>query len=236
MPRIVNASDDAAEVGDEALVLADSGFPVAVGRDRVATAHALLGAHAECTVVLCDDGLQHYALARDVEIVVVDDTRGFGNGRLLPAGPMREPMSRLASVDAIVRLGSAAPPAGGGRETVIVHRPLAFRRVADDVALPGAAAAWRGRAVEAIAGIANPQRFFDLLRAQGVDAAARPFDDHHAFVAADIARSRADIIVMTQKDAVKCRSFADARCYYLPIEAELDPALVDRVLGLIERT
>ncbi len=232
MPTPVRAGDDAAEVGDEPLVLAAGGFPVVVGRDRARAAAALIDANPGCTLVLCDDGLQHYALARDVEIVVVDDARGFGNRRLLPAGPLREPLQRLRDADAVAWLGGDAAASGDGRETRITHRPLPMRRVADDGELADAPAAWRGRRVTALAGIANPGRFFAMLEALGIDAATVAFDDHHDFVPSDLPGG-ADIIVMTHKDAVKCRRFADARCYYLPIEAEIDPRLVDRVQRLI---
>ncbi|MEP7061232.1 MAG: tetraacyldisaccharide 4'-kinase [Betaproteobacteria bacterium] len=231
-PRRVAANDDPAQVGDEALLLAGTGFPVVVGRDRVAAAQALIDADPRCTVILSDDGLQHLALARDVEIVVIDTTRGFGNGHLLPAGPLREPAARIADADAIVRVGVTGPVSGDGRESVVVHHVLPWRRVVDDAENAEVASAWRGLRVHAIAGIANPRRFFDMLASLGIDAAGTPFPDHHAFVASDLPAD-ADIVLMTQKDAVKCRRFADARCYYLPIEARLDPRLVERVQKLI---
>lgn len=231
-PKVVRVDDDPAEVGDEALLLAGSECTVVIGRERAGAAEALLAADPRCTVILCDDGLQHYALARDVEIVMIDDTRGFGNGRLLPAGPLREPPTRLAEVDAIAHLASAGTASADGRETLVVHRAQPFRRVDDDAELADAAFIWRGRRIRALAGIANPQRFFALLRTLGVDAVTRSFPDHHPFTADDLPAD-ADIIVMTQKDAVKCRRFADPRCYYLPIVAELDAALVTRVRGLI---
>ncbi len=233
-PTPVTPMDDPARVGDEPLLLAAAGFPVVVGRDRVAAARALVAANPRCTVILSDDGLQHFALARDVEIVVIDATRGFGNGRLLPAGPLREPASRAAAADAIVRFGATAPVTADGRETVAVQHALPWRRIVDDVELAhaGAAAAWRGRRVSALAGIANPRRFFALVESLGIVAEATVFADHHAFVASDLPAA-ADIVVMTQKDAVKCKRFADARCHCLPIEARLDPRLVERVRRLI---
>ncbi|HEY7904903.1 MAG TPA: tetraacyldisaccharide 4'-kinase [Casimicrobiaceae bacterium] len=231
-PRAVARDDDPAQTGDEALILAASGYPVVIGRDRAAAAEALAARHPECTVILADDGLQHLALARDVEIVVVDAGRGFGNGRLLPAGPLREPLSRLAAVDAIVRLGAGVAASEDGRYTGVIHRPLAWRRVADDAIADDVPARWRGRRVAALAGIANPARFFALLGEQGIVATTRAFDDHHAYVAGDLPGD-AEVVLMTQKDAVKCRTFADARCFYLPIAAELDARLVDRVRALI---
>lgn len=237
-PREVRPDDDPALVGDEPLILARSGFPVVVGRDRAAAAGLLIATHPATSVVVCDDGLQHLALARDVEIVVVDDARGFGNGRLLPAGPLREPASRLERADAIARLGDPDAPAqatqGDGRETRIAHRALPWRRVVDDAEVAGAPGCWRGARVAALAGIAHPQRFFATLRAQGIDATTSAFDDHHAFTPGDLPPD-ADVVLMTEKDAVKCRRFGDPRLHYLPIEAAIDPRLVERVLARIRR-
>jgi tetraacyldisaccharide 4'-kinase len=245
----VRPDDDPALTGDEPLILARSGFPVVVGRDRAAAADFLIARHPATTVIVCDDGLQHLALARDVEIVVVDDARGFGNGRLLPAGPLREPVSRLDHVDVVARLGegpAAAVAANGegpaavgstirdGRATRIAHRALPWRRVLDDGEVAGAPSCWRGLRIAAMAGIADPRRFFATLRAQGIEATTMPFDDHHAFAPSDLPAD-AEIVLMTEKDAVKCRRFGDARLHYLPIEAVLDPALVDRVLALIAK-
>ncbi len=231
-PRWVRVSDDAAEVGDEPLLLARSGFPVVIGHDRAKAGRALLAGFPATTVVLCDDGLQHLALARDAELVVVDARRGFGNGHMLPAGPLREPLSRLARVDAIARSGDAVATTPDGRETRIATRALHWRRVADDATVADAPACWQGLKVAAIAGIANPARFFADLAAAGIVAATRAFGDHHAFVAADLPAD-ADVVLMTEKDAVKCQRFADARCHYLPIEAILDARLVERIAARV---
>jgi tetraacyldisaccharide 4'-kinase len=228
--REVRAGDDPRVVGDEPLLLAATGLPVVVGRDRPAAARALLAAHPACDVVLCDDGLQHYALARDVEIVVIDDARGLGNGRLLPAGPLREPASRLREVDAVVRLAAAPrPPGPGGRETTMTHEVAGWRNLADSARRVDPSA-WRDRRVHAIAGIGHPQRFFDLLQRLGIHARPHAFDDHHGFVREDLAIPGAEVILMTAKDAVKCASFADERCHALDIRAAIDPALVALVL------
>jgi tetraacyldisaccharide 4'-kinase len=231
LPQDVAPDADPAAVGDEALLLARSGFPTVIGRDRAAAAALLIARHPQCTVILCDDGLQHYALARDVEIAMVDTVRGFGNGWLLPAGPLREPVARLASVDAIVYRGEGHASADP-RATRVTQRTLAWRRVSDDRVVDAAPAIWRGRRVVALAGIADPARFFAEVERQGIAATTQAFDDHHAFVAADIP-ANADAVLMTEKDAVKCRGFADPRCHYLPIVAELDPRLVLRVQTLI---
>ena len=227
--RIVTADSAASEVGDEPLLLARAGWPVAVARDRVAAARAL--AEAGCDVVLCDDGLQHYALARDVEIAVIDGARGLGNGWLLPAGPLRESRRRLASVDAVVVLADASSQARAlGVEAftmTLEARPL--RRVrAPHVERP--IGDFAGKRVHAIAGIGNPHRFFAQLAALGMSVDANPFADHHRFVASDLAFADGDPIVMTEKDAVKCETLADERCWYLPVEAAIDDALVERIV------
>ncbi|CAG0968383.1 tetraacyldisaccharide 4'-kinase [Burkholderiales bacterium] len=228
--RFVAPGDDPADVGDEPLLLAATGRPVAVGRDRVDAARILLDAERGCDVVVADDGLQHYALARDVEIAAIDAARGLGNGWMLPAGPLREPRSRLSEVDAIVHLVDAGAwrVTGNARETLMAHEPVRWRNLArpsasEDPARLRPAAAW------AIAGIAHPARFFALVRALGIDARTRAFPDHHRFVAGDLALPGADAILMTAKDAVKCAAYADERCWALDIRARIDPALVDRI-------
>jgi tetraacyldisaccharide 4'-kinase len=231
-PRAVSADDDPRVVGDEPPLLAATGLPVFIGHDRVAAARALLAAHPACRAILADDGLQHYALGREVEIAVIDGVRGFGNGRMLPAGPLREPVARLGQVDAIVRLvADPHPPGADERESAMTYEPLPWVNLRDRLARPDPRA-WRGTTVHALAGIGHPQRFFDTLHAQGIAAVEHVFPDHHPFVAGDLAWEGATAILMTQKDAVKCRGFADARCWYLPIRARIDPALVERVLAL----
>ncbi len=233
-PRGVKASDDPAVVGDEPLLLAATGYPIWVGRDRVATARGLCAAHPECDVIVSDDGLQHYRLLREVEIAVVDDLRGVGNGLLLPAGPLREPASRLAEVDAVVRLvGSPQPWRGNVRDTTMYHQPVRLRSLTDPsrVADPGT---WPAGTVHALAGTGHPQRFFDTLRGMGIDATPHAFPDHHVFAPGDLEFAGASAILMTAKDAVKCTRFADARCFALDIRAVIDPALVDHVLDCID--
>jgi tetraacyldisaccharide 4'-kinase len=231
-PRPVASGDNPAIVGDESLLLAADALPVWIGRDRAAAARGLLAAHPDCDVILADDGLQHYALRRDFEIAVIDEARGFGNGQMLPAGPLREPRSRLEEVDALVRLTTGEPPvsAGGsaGRETAMTHEPLPWRNVTrpDAVADPSA---WRGGIVHAVAGIGNPERFFDLLRRLRLDPVCHAFPDHHRYVRAELELPDAAAILMTEKDAVKCAAFADGRCWYLPIRARIEPALIARL-------
>lgn len=224
----VGPGASADDIGDEPLLLARRGIPVAVGRDRAAAARLLLAGTPACDVVIADDGLQHYRLARDVEIAVVDGERGLGNGWLLPAGPLREPSTRLADVDAVVVNGAIAGRGDWPDDAflmTLVAGPL--RRV--DGAAGLADVATLGRRIRAVAGIGNPSRFFAGLRAVGFDPVGHPFPDHHRFVAADLAFGDRLPVVMTEKDAVKCSTFADERCWYLPVEAELDPALVSLV-------
>jgi tetraacyldisaccharide 4'-kinase len=229
-PILVAPDADANTVGDEPLLLARRGFPVAVARDRVAAARALIAAHPQCDVVIADDGLQHYRLGRAAEVVVVDAARGFGNGWLLPAGPLREPRSRLAGVTAVVWNGGVpgralAPERGGFSMTLVAGD---WRRV-DGQAGSLPAGAFAGRRAHAVAGIGNPARFFAQLREHGVDPIEHPFPDHHRFAAGEIAFGDDLPVLMTEKDAVKCLRFADRRCWYLPVEARLDPSLVARI-------
>ena len=229
-PLLVGRDADPERAGDEPILLARTGHPVAVARDRAAAARALLAAHPDCSVILADDGLQHYRLARDAEIAVIDADRGLGNGWRLPAGPLREARTRLAGVDAVVELASAAAPArsswpGALRMTLVGE---IFHRVdAPEVTAP--AVAFAGAGVHAIAGIGNPARFFAHLHALGIRAVPHAFADHHRFVAADLALAGATAILMTEKDAVKCPAFAHERCWYLPVRARIDPALVARI-------
>jgi tetraacyldisaccharide 4'-kinase len=237
-PQRVAPDSDPHDCGDEAVLLARrSGCEVWVGADRVSAARSLLAAQPACTVVISDDGLQHYALARDVELCVVDAARGFGNGWLLPAGPLRERPSRLETVDAVVVNagdGSALHPSIAsipartarftmkleGRELRNVLSPE--RRVG-----PGY---FRGRRVHAVAGIGSPERFFSQLRGLGLEFTAHPFPDHYRFSAADLAYPGAEAVLMTEKDAVKCRGFAAPTHWELPVDAVPDRALEQLVL------
>lgn len=231
-PILVAPGDDPARVGDEPLLLARGGYPVVVAKDRVAAGHELLARHPACDVILADDGLQHYRLARSVEIAVVDAGRGPGNGSLLPAGPLREPASRLDEVDAVVALIAAeggAPVVRPGAFTMALAAGN-FRRI-DDPRITAPASSFAGRDVHAVAGIGNPARFFATLDAMGISATPHPFPDHHRFVAADLAIAGARAILMTEKDAVKCERFADERCWCLPVQARVDDALVALIEG-----
>jgi tetraacyldisaccharide 4'-kinase len=229
-PIMVTPDANPDVVGDEPLLLARTGLPVAVAVDRVAAARALISAHPNCDVIVADDGLQHYRLARNFEIVVVDGTSGLGNGWRLPAGPLREPAARLEEADAIVVLetpGTKTPwtAPDAWRMTLVGDT---FHRVTDPAQVQPASA-FAGIGVHAVAGIGNPERFFAQLRALRIAATGHAFPDHHRFSAQDLALPGARAILMTEKDAVKCAAFADERCWYLPVHAHIDPALVARV-------
>jgi len=233
-PRGVRANDDARDTGDEPLILAESGVPVWVCSNRAAAAQALLTAHPDVDVIVADDGLQHYALARDVEIAVIDGERALGNGLLLPAGPLREPASRLASVDAVVRLFTGHLPAHPRTgEFSMSHEAQPWQNLVDP-ARAFDAATLRDPATVAIAGIAHPDRFFSSLIAHGLTGRTHAFPDHHRYSRDDVAFAGAPAVLMTQKDAVKCRAFADARMWMLPIRAHVDPALVDLVVEKLD--
>ena len=236
-PQLVQPHADAASVGDEALLLARrADCPVATGVRRVAAARLLV--HAGCDVLIADDGLQHLALQRDLAVVVVDGGRGFGNGALLPAGPLREPVARLRMADYVVLNGDDRRdvPAATGQVLRMQLVPVALRQLGSDQQVP--LGALQGETVHALAGIGHPQRFFALLRTLGATPVEHPRPDHHVPVATDLHSRGGQWIVMTEKDAVKCRPLAAGRddLYYLQVAAALpdtDAArLLDRVLTL----
>lgn len=226
-PRQVLATSVAAEVGDEPLLIAQrTGCPVYVGADRVAAARALLQ-QQDCDIIVSDDGMQHYALGRDIEIAVIDGSRRFGNGFSLPAGPLRERPSRLNDVDLVVINGEAT--AEGSSMTISAGEVVNLhdadeRRPLDDFV---------GRAVHAVAGIGNPARFFAMLRQRGLEIRERPFPDHHSFTATDISSDDGLPVLMTEKDAVKCSSFAQPCHWYVQAEAELDDSFKQGLESLL---
>lgn len=222
-PMPVRADSAPALVGDEPILLARrAACPVWIGRKRAEAGRQLLAFHPEVDVLVADDGLQHYALARDMEIVVVDGQRGFGNGRLLPAGPLREPVGRLATVDAAVVNGGdpddflLLPPSFAMRLSGTIFRNLR------DPERTAAAADFSGREIHALAGIGHPQRFFDHLQSLGLNATPHAFPDHHPYSAADLP---AGTLLMTEKDAVKCAGFAPPDAWFLVVDALLEPGL-----------
>jgi tetraacyldisaccharide 4'-kinase len=227
----VMADSDPAVVGDEPLLLARrAGCPVVVGRDRAAAGRALLASHPQCDVILSDDGLQHYRLARDVELVMFDQ-RAVMNGWCLPAGPLREPLTRLARADAVILNGTAVPPAP------TIHLPLFEMRLQGEVfqrlGQPSrhcVAADLAGLKLHAVAGIGAPRRFFASLRALGLDFVEHPFADHHDYSVDDLVFA-GDAILTTEKDAVKLARFRlPVPVWVLPVTADLSPDLAAFVL------
>jgi tetraacyldisaccharide 4'-kinase len=228
-PREATIASEPAEVGDEPMLLARrSGCPVWVAPDRVAACRALRAQHPECDIIVSDDGLQHYALRRDLEICVLDE-RSMGNGWLQPAGPLREPRARLRSVDAVVVHGES--PALGYRMTLEGEQLVCMT----DARALRSAKSFAGQRVHAVAGIGDPRRFFLQLARFGLKLVPHPFPDHHPFRAADLAFGDTDPVVMTEKDAVKCKRFAQAHFWVFPVSAALDPAfqrwLLERLSG-----
>ena len=222
-PRLLGPASSPADSGDEpVLIQRNAGVPVAVGRDRVATARLLLDA-SDCDVIVADDGLQHYALARDVEICVIDGARRFGNGRMLPAGPLREPLSRLRTIELRVCNGGVAQPAE--IPMTLVGDSAMGLGAGESVATP--LASFAARRVHAVAGIGHPLRFFTMLRAAGLVVDEHPFADHHPFVAADLDYGDDAPVLMTQKDAIKCAAFARPHFWQVPVRAELAAAFFD---------
>lgn len=237
VPRMVPPDADPAEAGDEpVLIRRRTGCPVAVGADRVAAGRELLRRYPDCDLLLCDDGLQHYRLRRDLEIAVVDG-RGAGNGRRLPAGPLREPPSRLAGVDAIVlNGGDAGCPEGAGPCFRMRLSGDAFHRLDD----PGAARRaedFAGESLVALAGIGDPSRFFSHLRGLGLRFSERAFPDHHAYAGGDLAFA-ADGILTTEKDGVKLARLAPAAgrppIWVLPVTAAVEPDLARLILEKLD--
>lgn len=220
-PLLLDAAPDPAQAGDEPCLIRASGVAVAVGRDRPAAARLLID--AGCDVVIADDGLQHYALARDIEICVIDGVRRFGNGKLLPAGPLREPRSRLRKVDFRVCNGGAFAP-----DDVPMHlQGTRARALLDDHGRP--LSDFAGQAVHAVAAIGHPQRFFASLRSQGLLVTEHAFPDHHAFTADDLNFGDCKAVLMTEKDAVKCRGFAQPHWWTVPVRAALPQEFFDQL-------
>ena len=230
-PQEVLPNSDPALAGDEPVLMAQRKLcPVWVSRNRPAAALSLLKAHPECDVILSDDGLQHYRLQRDVEIVVVDGVRRFGNGFLLPAGPMRETPGRLRNVDAVVINGGQAAAGEFAMQLEGVH----FYNLLNPE-ITATAAEFMGLSIHALAGIGHPERFFQHLKNLGLTLKTHAFPDHHAYTATDLTYPEANALLMTEKDAVKCIGFADEKCWVLRVEAHLDSALIPLILKKISR-
>ena len=230
-PREVTNDAQASQVGDEPVLLAArGGCPVWVGRDRVVAVQALLAKYPRVNVIIADDGLQHYRLRRDVEIAVLDGERSVGNGFLLPAGPLRESVARLREVDAVVLNGGGTAQPDAGRTTYPMTLEGSVLYHLADPAQTATAESFHGGKVHAIAGIGNPARFFRHLEALGVSIVPHAFPDHHAYKTADLDFHDGAPIVMTEKDAVKCRELAVDRCWVLAVDARVPAALGSAIL------
>ena len=223
-PQAVTAQSNPEQVGDEPVMLAlTTGCPVAVAPSRYAAAKMLLEQGVD--IIVADDGLQHYALARDIEIAVRDMQRGYGNRQLLPAGPLREPLGRLRSVDMEIVHGRG----GDFRLEIEVVAPLSNDAPAEPLL------EFAGKTVHAVAGIGNPQRFFDALIAAGIIVIPHPFPDHHAFTEKEVAfKDDGHPVLMTAKDAVKCRHFAGAKHWYVPAVARVNADAMRQLDKLID--
>ncbi|WP_111496451.1 tetraacyldisaccharide 4'-kinase [Marinobacter bohaiensis] len=236
-PLEVTRDTPASISGDEPrMLLEQAGVPVVVDPRR---ARAAVWAHDEglADILVCDDGLQHYALGRDLEIAVFDGQRGLGNGAPIPVGPLREGPERLADVDAVVFNGSPVAGIHHPQTVVMQFQSVHLKNLVSGERVP---VDWlQGRSVAAVAGIGNPQRFFQALEALGARVDGRPLPDHHTFEARDLQRQPQQALVMTAKDAVKCRELADADCWSLEVRATLPDAfwswLDQRLAALVQR-
>lgn len=218
----VDQTADPAQVGDEALMLARrTGVCVVASRDRPAAVQQLL-LESDCDVVVCDDGLQHYALQRDIEIVVVDADYRFGNGYCLPAGPLREPVERITQADLVVYSGEDRKQPGYSLnvEGFISHDDKTMVPVDEFIRAHSQAP------IHAVAAIAYPQKFFNTLHAMDLELITHEFPDHHAYQARDMQFSDQQTIVMTEKDMVKCEKLALKNAWYLKVSASVDAVIL----------
>ena len=228
-PQRVTSHSDPREVGDEPVLIATrAACPVYVAPRRTRAAKALLEAH-DVDVIIADDGLQHYKLKRDIEIAMIDSRRRFGNGYCLPAGPLREPVSRLAECDFVVVNGMAKQGeyAMGLRGNVAVN--------IGDSTMASTLDAFRHQQVHAVAGIGHPERFFDMLRVNGIEVIPHPFPDHHQFTAAELAFGDELPVFMTEKDAVKCRGLGLDNAWMVPVSALPDKTFAQQLIGRIRQ-
>lgn len=225
--RFVKATDAADDVGDEALLLTQkTQCPMVVCKDRVAAVRTLLN-KTHCNIVISDDGLQHYRLQRSLEIVMVDHERQFGNQYLLPAGPLREPISRIKQADfVVVNGGSLQDP------YTLTLQPDEFVSIVTQAKIP--LHGFANKKIHAVSGIGHPQRFFKTLQQLGMDLITHIFPDHHLYQKHELHFSEKLPIVMTEKDAVKCAAFANDDYWYLNIIPKMNEKLEQSILSKLK--
>ncbi len=224
-PYRVSQIDSANEVGDEPKLLARrSGCPVIICIDRTKAATALLQ-ESDCNIIICDDGLQHYRLDRQIEIALIDGNKRFGNGHFLPVGPLREPISRLNRVNITIVTGGERPD-----EFNMLLEPGELTALKNEKKIPLTAFLQQYKKIHAVAGIGHPQRFFSLLKKLGFTLIEHAYPDHYRYQASDLCFKDKLPIVMTEKDAVKCEEFANERYWYLPITAKLEKEVEEKLL------
>jgi tetraacyldisaccharide 4'-kinase len=250
-PYVVNSENATAQiVGDEPLLIAKmTNCPIVIDRDRVSAVNTLLNDFPDVNLILSDDGLQHYRLQRDMEVVIVDGERGLGNHLCLPAGPLREPKTRLASVDWV--LFNQAHAATDQHSTddqlaTFILAPSAWRHVNTQQVYPLHPLPWLGEQDQhktllhphniAIAGIGNPQRFFNTLEQLGIDSENHAYDDHYDYTLDDFSQWQDQIVLMTEKDAVKCQSFDYNNLWSLMVDLSLPEAFVQSIVDLVKNT
>lgn len=226
-PQQVRADSDPQVTGDEAVVIAEqTGCPVCASPNRADAARALLE-HAACDVIVSDDGLQHYALGRDIEIAVIDGERRFGNGMLLPAGPLREGVNRLRQVDFVIVNGHCRE-----NEHCMHLDPGQLVNLVSGETVP--LQDFSGQRVHLVTGLGNPQRFIEMLNQAGLEPESHLFPDHHDYHHEDLAFDEELPVIMTAKDAVKIRPFADRRCWYLVLEVRPPVNVINQVVTALE--
>ncbi|MGP1715935.1 MAG: tetraacyldisaccharide 4'-kinase [Methylophilus sp.] len=219
----VTATSDPALYGDEPVLIAQrSASPVWVHPLRAESGRALLQIHPQTNVLICDDGLQHAALQRDIEIAVVQRPHGLGNGRLLPAGPLREPLRRLQTVDLVVESGQL-PEINNALPSFQQSLQLGEWTSVSDFSTRTTIEVLQEQPLVAIAGIGHPHRFFQAVQAMGLACETKVFADHHAYTPTDFSGLTGKTILMTEKDAVKCRHLKLTDAWFLPVTAELTP-------------
>lgn len=231
----VTAKSDPFVVGEEAVLLAQkTGCPVMIGANRPNAIEKLLAQNPEVTVVLSDDGLQHDAMARDIEIVVIDGERRFGNGLCLPAGPLRESLKRLKTASYVIVQGGALQKEAFGHWRVQKQLSKQLLSV-NQSANPSSLSDWRGQTVHAVAGIGDPALFFEQLKAEGLKVIPHAFPDHYHYSQEDVTFDDAYPVLMTEKDAVKCRQFTHSNLWCVPLEMALPEKFQTNLLRRIEQ-